>query len=304
MLSRLIGEHIRFETMLGPDVGAILADHNQMTGIMMNLVTNARDAMPNGGVLTITTSKVHSDENHPIREGLEAGEYVCLAVSDTGHGMDRVTQEQIFEPFFTTKATGKGTGLGLCSVYGSVEQHHGHILVESEIGKGTTFSIYLPSIQVEVMPGATQERVDSARSGSETILLVEDEGALRRMLREALAKAGYRVWEAANGKEALQQWQAACGRIDLLVSDVVMPVMNGVQLARELTSRSPSLPVIFMSGHAEDLITKQGVIDSEHELLPKPFLPELLVRKAREVLDQSRQRHNSAAQNSIAVPHS
>jgi PAS domain S-box-containing protein len=291
MLSRLIGEHIRFETSLGENVGAILADQNQITGIMMNLVTNARDAMPDGGVLTIATVRVNSeDKAYQLPDGLESGEYVCLTVSDTGHGMDRVTQEHIFEPFFTTKEKGKGTGLGLCSVYGSVQQNGGRIAVDSEIGKGTSFSIYLPAIEAETVPPAEKQQNEGATAGSETILLVEDEDALRRMLREALAKAGYRVWEAGNGEEGLQQWQVANGKIDLVVSDVVMPGMNGLKLAQELMARSPDVPVIFMSGHAEDVITKQGVIDSERDLLPKPFLPEVLVRKVREVLDHAKRR--------------
>jgi CheY-like chemotaxis protein len=287
MLSRLIGEHIEFRTVLDENAGFILADHSQMTQVLMNLVTNARDAMPNGGALTIETARVQvSSDSEPHLE-LEPGDYVRLMVKDTGYGMDRLTQERIFEPFFTTKEQGSGTGLGLCSVYGGVQQNRGRIFVDTELGKGTTFSVYLPSYEV---PAAETEviRSDNPSSGSETILLVEDETALRHMLHEALAKAGYRVWEAGNGAEGLEQWAASRGRIDLLVSDVLMPVMNGLTLARELTSRAPALSVIFMSGHADDVITNQGVLGPGIDLLPKPFLPDVLVQKVREVLDQKR----------------
>jgi CheY-like chemotaxis protein len=297
MLSRLIGEHIEFNTVLGANVGTILADHNQITNILMNLVTNARDAMPNGGSLTIKTERIRSGAGTAnVPDDLDPGEYACLTVSDTGIGMDRLTQGHIFEPFFTTKEKGKGTGLGLCSVYGNVQQNRGRISLHSELGKGTSFSIYLPSIEAEASLAPQEQEIRSGVAGTETILLVEDEGALRRMVREALVKAGYRVYEAGNGVEALQQWDKTRGKIDLLVSDVVMPVMNGLKLAQELARRSPDLPMLFMSGHAEDVITRQGFIDAGRELLTKPFLPEALVKRVREVLDHSPRLRCGAAQ--------
>jgi PAS domain S-box-containing protein len=288
MLSRLIGEHIDFQTTLDPDAGWILADHSQMTAVLMNLVSNARDAMPQGGILTIATSRVGAGRQQPPRMHLSAdsGDYVRLTITDTGHGMDAATRQHIFEPFFTTKEKGKGTGLGLCSVYGSIQQNGGRIFVDTEVGVGTTFSIYLPAHAHSRSPETRVVERRIVRSGTETILLVEDEAALRRMVREGLEKAGYRVWEAGNGVEALQQWETSRGRIDLLVSDVVMPLMNGLKLAQELAKRAPGLPVIFMSGHAEDVITRQGVLDAGLELLTKPFLPDVLVQRVREVLDQ------------------
>ena len=288
MLGRLIGEHIELRTSLDPDTGWIVADPNQIEAALMNLATNARDAMPNGGVLSIETAKVEILEDRSTRDpDLPAGLYVRLAVTDTGYGMDAETQQHIFEPFFTTKQTGKGTGLGLSSVYGGVEQNGGFIFVQSKVGSGTTFSIYLSRLE----PGKLCELqrggpVDLPR-GTETILLVEDEAPVRRMLREALSSAGYRVWEAANGADALRQWGGQIDAIDLLVTDVVMPVMSGLKLVEELRSRRASLKTILMSGHAEEIITSQGRLDPTLDLLSKPFLPRVLVRKVREVLDQA-----------------
>jgi CheY-like chemotaxis protein len=200
--------------------------------------------------------------------------------------MDAVTQQRLFEPFFTTKAQGKGTGLGLSSVYGGIEQNHGKIFVSSRIGEGSAFSIYLPRIQ---SPGAAEPIAPIAQNiarGTETILLVEDEDMVRRMLREALIRAGYRVWEAGNGTEALEKWARAIDEIDLVVTDIVMPVMNGLKLTEELRSRRPGIRVLCVSGHSEDILNRQKELDPPPDLLRKPFLPDTLVRKVRELLDK------------------
>ncbi|HET8548663.1 MAG TPA: response regulator [Bryobacteraceae bacterium] len=284
MLRRLIGEHIDCRTRLAPDAGWIRADRNQMEAVLINLATNARDAMPNGGVLSIETSRVEVAAGS--EPDLPEGWYVHLVVRDTGQGMDAQTREHLFEPFFTTKATGKGTGLGLSTVYGGVEQNRGRIFVDSAPGKGTSFSIYLPAFETggEGMVGHGRPEVRVA--GTETVLLVEDEAAVRRMLREALTHAGYRVWEAGNGVEAVEQWADRSDEIDLLVTDIVMPAMNGLRLAEELLTRSPRLRVLFMSGHADEVINNQGISDASPDYLAKPFAPQMLVSKVREVLDR------------------
>ena len=285
MLRRLIGEHIELSLSLDENAGWILADRNQMEAALMNLATNARDAMGKGGLLSISTARVHVSKESDTAD-LPDGEYVCLSVADTGHGMDAETQQHLFEPFFTTKAKGKGTGLGLSSVYGGVQHNRGRIFVSSEVGKGTVFSIYLPchdNVASEPTRPAIRERL---LTGTETILLVEDETALRRMLREALSNAGFRIWEASNAAEAIEHWESHIQEISLVVTDVVMPVMNGKELADHLRKIRPALKVVFMSGHAEDVLTDQGMLDPSLDLLPKPFLPEALVKKVRQALDR------------------
>ncbi len=288
MLGRLIGEHIELRTTLDPDAGWIHADRNQMEGVLLNLATNARDAMPDGGILFVETARVEiAPDRHSQQPELAPGSYVRLRIRDTGNGMDQNTQQHLFEPFFTTKQQGKGTGLGMSSVYGSVEQNHGYIFLDSAIGRGTTFSIYLPRQEAPALVDAEQKETSGVGPGVETILLVEDENAVRRMLREVLTSAGYRVWEAANGAEAIAQWGRDLDRVDLLVTDIVMPVMNGLRLSEELLQRRPNLKVVFMSGHAEELITRQSGRNLASEILQKPFAPDVLVRKVREMLDLS-----------------
>jgi PAS domain S-box-containing protein len=296
MLRRIIGEHIELRTDLDPGAGWVCADLNQMEGALLNLASNARDAMPDGGGLTVVTARVEvAADQQPPEPDLAPGSYVCLTVKDTGHGMDSHTQKHMFEPFFTTKKKGKGTGLGLSSVYGCVEQNHGRIFVSSEPGCGASFSIYLPRIEAP-QPAELQRAANPRpRQGSETVLLVEDETAVRRMLRDALAHAGYRVWEASNGSDALNHWGPSILDVDLVVTDIVMPVMNGLRLAEELASRRPALKVVFMSGHSEELINSQSGDNPAPDVLQKPFVPEVLVRKVREVLDQG------AARSSVSV---
>jgi two-component system, cell cycle sensor histidine kinase and response regulator CckA len=218
---------------------------------------------------------------------LAPGSYVCMVVRDTGRGMDNETKQRLFEPFYTTKEWGKGTGLGLSSVHGGVEQNLGRISVWSELGKGSEFSIYLPRIESPDSPEPTAPAASrKLAEGTETILLVEDESAVRRMLREALSKAGYRVREAGNGSEAIELWAREIESIDLVVTDVVMPVMNGLKLIEELRKMRPGIRVVCMSGHSEDVISGQSGPDAPLDLLRKPFLPDALVRKVREILDQ------------------
>jgi PAS domain S-box-containing protein len=291
MLRRVIGEHIELRTVLNPETGWTRADLNQMEAVILNLATNAQDAMPKGGVLSIETSRVEVAANGPRPEpDLAAGSYVQLVVRDTGHGMDAETQRHLFEPFFTTKQKGKGTGLGLSTVYGSIEQNKGRIFVASKPGNGATFSVYLPRIEPPSSVQLTPTMSEISYEGTETVLLVEDEDAVRRMLREALTKSGYRIWEAVNGFDAIRTWGAQVNQINLLVTDIVMPVMNGLKLAEELRDRRPALKVIFMSGHAEELISRQSDSDQAPDVLTKPFTPEVLVRKVREVLDGSANR--------------
>lgn len=286
MLERIIGEHIELKTILRPDAGWIHADLNQMEGVLLNLATNARDAMPDGGILTIETSRVDVSEGDSSHAEVGPGSYVRLIVRDSGLGMDAETQQRLFEPFFTTKPQGKGTGLGLSSVYGGIEQNHGRIFVHSQLGEGSAFSIYLPRIE---SPETREPAAPASREitrGTETILLVEDEDMVRRMLRAALTRAGYRVWEASNGADAIEKWSGAIERIDLVITDIVMPMMNGLKLTEELRSRRPDIKVVFMSGHSDEILNRQKELNPPPDLLRKPFLPDALVRKAREVLDQ------------------
>ncbi|MFN2577493.1 MAG: PAS domain S-box protein [Pyrinomonadaceae bacterium] len=286
MLQRIIGENIDLRAVLEPTLGNVNADPGQIEQILLNLVVNARDSMPDGGKLTIETDNVYLNEQY-VKDhvGAQAGPHVMLAVADTGHGMDRETIARIFEPFFTTKEMGKGTGLGLSTVYGIVKQSGGNIWVYSEIGRGTTFKIYLPRV------GAAAEEykrnIENARAtkGSETILLVEDEDMLRKLGRQTLKGHGYCILEAANGGEAIAL-AANEGRIDLLLTDVIMPGMNGREVAIGLLKTRPSLRVLFMSGYTDDAIVHHGVLDESANFIQKPFSPDELARKVRQVLDE------------------
>jgi two-component system cell cycle sensor histidine kinase/response regulator CckA len=253
---------------------------------MINLAANARDAMPRGGMLTVTTENVTLTERQAAELGdLPAGCYVKLTVSDTGEGMSAETRSHLFEPFFTTKEVGKGTGLGLSSVYGSVRQNGGGIAVASEPGRGTTFSIYLSQLQQTAQAEDAIPARKGAGGGSETILLVEDETPLRNMLREALANAGYRVLEASDGADAIWKWERDARTIDLLITDVVMPIVNGRELARRLGQLTPRMQVLYMSGYAADVIAYHGILDAGTNFIQKPFLPDALRLKVRDVLD-------------------
>ncbi len=281
LLPRIIGEDIRLETVTAPDLARVSADPGQIEQVIMNLAVNARDAMPEGGRLSIETANADLDAAFAQRHaGVAPGRYVRLSVSDTGFGMDHVTQARIFEPFFTTKGPGKGTGLGLATVYGIVKQSGGYIFVRSEPGQGTTFDIYLPPVQgpAEDAPGAPAQA--TMGEGSETILVVEDDPTVRSLARRALERYGYRVLEAGNGRAALEVMQRHDDAIDLLLTDIVMPEMGGRRSAEQVLFSRPSIKVLFMSGYAGD----DQPVEPE-AMVQKPFTPESLARKVREVLD-------------------
>jgi PAS domain S-box-containing protein len=286
MLRRLIGEDVLLETRLDARLGKVKADPGQIEQILMNLVVNARDALPVGGHVTIGTRNRHLDQTY-IRgqEIVKPGRYVVLSVSDDGCGMNPDTQEKIFEPFFTTKEFGKGTGLGLSTVYGIVKQSEGSIWVYSELGKGTTFNIYLPRVdetaEIEEIPAQNQPVV----AGRETILLVEDEQMVRDLSREVLEHYGYTVICAANGEEGLSICREFAGQIDLIITDVVMPRMSGRELAESAAFVRPDARILYMSGFTDDAIVRHGLLDEDFPFIQKPFSPELLASKTRELLD-------------------
>ncbi len=289
MACRLIGEDIELITTLAPDLGNILADPGQIGHMIMNLLVNARDAMPQGGTLTIATSNAEVRAALPDQGAVPSGAYISLVVSDTGHGMDESTQRQVFEPFFTTKDPAKGTGLGLSTAYGVVRQSGGDIRVSSAPGKGTTFTILLPreTAAVTVTPPAPLPVPASLSGGGETILVTEDEQAVRLAVLRILTAAGYAVLAASNGAEALQLATSRHGPIDLLMTDVVMPLMNGPELAERLTALRPGLKVLFTSGYSESTMVYRGAL-REAQYLAKPYKVAELKRKVREVLDQVR----------------
>ena len=288
MLRRLIGAHVEFATRTTPQLGRTRVDPSQVEQIIMNLVINARDAMPEGGTVTIETANVELDDRYALEHvGTRPGPHVMLAVSDTGIGMNEATQARMFEPFFTTKEKGKGTGLGLATVFGIVQQSGGSISASSEVGKGTTFKIYFPRVDGE---GRAEARGSSAPpnaalGGSETILLVEDDEAVRVLIRTILKRHGYRVLEAPSGADALLLCEQHPGEIDLLLTDVVMPRMSGRQLAERVAPLRPDIKVVYMSGYTDDSIVHHGVLDSGVVLLEKPITLQTLTSKVRDVLD-------------------
>ena len=288
MLRRIIGEHIDLLAVLEPTLGNVNADPGQIEQIILNLVVNARDSMPEGGKVTIETDNVFLDEGYTSSHlGTQAGPHVMLAVSDTGHGMDQKTMARIFEPFFTTKELGKGTGLGLSTVYGIVKQSGGNIWVYSEVGRGTTFKIYLPRVADNVEEYSRPMEDAKLTQGTETILLVEDEEMLRKLARQTLKGYGYHVLEASNGDDAITVCNQYPGDIDLLLTDVIMPRLNGRELSNCLLETRPKLRVLFMSGYTDDAIVHQGVLDESANFIQKPFSPDALAKKVRAVLEQS-----------------
>jgi len=287
MLTRMIGEDIDLVMVPAPAVGAVRADPGQIDQVIMNLAVNARDAMPQGGKLTIETANVTLDENFArTHQPVVPGDYVMLSISDTGVGMDSETQSRIFEPFFTTKGA-KGTGLGLSTVYGIVKQSGAYIFVESQPQRGTSFRAYFPRADVREEPVPAQENLGlpSAERGQETILLVEDEPNLRRLAQQYLEKQGYRILEAEDGAAALQIVSGHQGKIDLLLTDVVMPGMNGRELATQITAQRPEVRVLYMSGYTENAIGHDGLLEAGINLLQKPFSLPALKERVRELLD-------------------
>ena len=284
LLRPLIGENVELVTELTPQAAHIRADAGQIEQVLMNLVVNAKDAMPEGGRLTIQTQNIVMDEGH--RRGpqfIRPGRYVMLSVSDTGSGMDKETQSRIFEPFFTTKEKGKGTGLGLSTVYGIVKQSGGYVMVQSEVDRGSAFQIYLPQVE-----GAAEKQTvatpDAASGGNETVLLVEDEESVRQLVRDTLAARGYRVLEAESGEAGLAVAEQHAGKIDMVITDVVMPGMTGREMVNQLAQARPGVKVLYLSGYTEDAILSDGSIESGTAFLQKPFSLQNLSKKVREVL--------------------
>jgi CheY-like chemotaxis protein len=297
MLRRLIGEHIEIVTDLEFGLAQVKADPGQVNQALMNLAVNARDAMPRGGKLTIRTASATLDENDvQACPEVKPGEYARLSVADTGCGMDPETMAHIFEPFFTTKEEGKGTGLGLAMVYGFVKQSGGHITVQSEVDRGTTFDIFLPTIPCAERTPETSfpSHCIPGGGGTETVLLVEDEDGVRNLVRLALQMKGYTVLEASHGADALQVCENWPGPVDLLVTDVVMPKMGGRELAERLTEVNPKLRVLYLSGYTADALLRDGFVEGT-PFLHKPFSPGDLARKVRELLDMPRAGGSTAA---------
>jgi PAS domain S-box-containing protein len=292
MLARLIGEHIRLETNLAPDLWPVEADPGQMEQVIMNLAVNARDAMPEGGHLTLRTQNRDMDEFFFKEKGVAGGpgSYAVLRVTDTGTGMSTEIMERIFEPFFTTKGMGKGTGLGLSTVYGIVKQNRGFIFVQSEPGAGTTFEILLPRVEGRKSDDAREISPQAKPLGSETILVVEDNKDVRAIALATLNRYGYHVLEAPDGESALNLIRSYKGPVHLLITDVIMPGMGGNQLAGQVRVLRPNTKVLFMSGYTDESISRYGVLKPGLALLSKPFTPEALAKKVREVLDRTGER--------------
>jgi two-component system cell cycle sensor histidine kinase/response regulator CckA len=286
LLRRLIGENISIVTLLGPDLGSVRVDAGQIEQVILNLAVNARDAMPDGGKLTLETRhrEIGAGRNSQA-EAVEPGRYVELSVSDTGIGMDAQMQAHIFEPYFTTKPSGKGTGLGLSTVYGIVQQAGGYISFSSKLREGTTFRILLPQIDSAQAPGSSSDFPDASYSGEETVLLAEDEPAVCDLVRAILTSRGYTVLSARLPQEAERIAETHAGKIDLLLTDVIMPGMSGAELSKRISMHIPSVKVLFMSGYIDDSVVRQGISENETAFLQKPFTPLSLAKKVREVLD-------------------
>jgi CheY-like chemotaxis protein len=286
MLERVIGEDIQLVIALKPKTGLVSVDPGQLSQIIMNLAVNARDAMPQGGTLSIETANIIL-EPVAAREkvGILPGAYVMLAVCDTGHGIDDSILQHIFEPFFTTKEVGRGTGLGLATVYGIVKQSGGNIEVESREGVGTTFRIYLPRVEDESEAAEVKNTSTELPTGTETILLVEDEELVRNLSREILETCGYTVIKARDGLEALECCDKGDCKIDLLMTDIVMPRMGGRELVEKLTEKLPNLKILFTSGYTDNEMVRRGIIETSTHFIQKPFTLDALAHKVREVLD-------------------
>jgi two-component system cell cycle sensor histidine kinase/response regulator CckA len=287
MLQRLLGEDIELVNHMNPNIGKVKADAGQLEQIIMNMAVNSRDAMPKGGRLIIETKNVDLDAEYPRQHpGVEAGRYVMFAVSDNGEGMTEAVRSRIFEPFFTTKGVGKGTGLGLSTVYGNVKQNGGHLWVYSEVGHGTTIKIYLPRLDEDegtIVPSASP--LSDLKGGTETVLVVEDEDSVRGVACALLRQYGYQVLEARNAGEAILISEQRQEDIDLMLTDVIMPNMNGRLLADRLMPLRPKMKVVFMSGYTDNAITHNGILEPGTAFLQKPFVPKSLLGKIREVLD-------------------
>ncbi|MEK7725437.1 MAG: ATP-binding protein, partial [Acidobacteriota bacterium] len=285
VLRPLVGEDVDIQLDLHPDLGVCFVDPNQVNQVLMNLAVNARDAMPKGGKLRIRTENIQLNKGDiRKRKPQPTGSYIQLTVTDTGMGMDQQTQKRIFEPFFTTKEAGKGTGLGLATVYGIIKQSNGFIWVESEQNHGTIFKVQFPRVD-QPSTAVKAESVSTFPSGTETILLVEDEEQVRRVAVEVLTVLGYQVFEASNGTQAIQLAKLYKDTIHLLLTDVVMPKMNGKEMAEQIKIHHPEAEVLYMSGYNDDIIANHGILDGNLHFLGKPFSPSTLANKVREVLE-------------------
>lgn len=292
MLRRLIGEHIELRIVAGSDLGSVHADPSQIEQVIMNLAVNARDAMSErGGTLVIETGNAELDDQYAGKHlAVKPGSYVMLAVTDTGHGMDAETRGRLFEPFFTTKGQGRGTGLGLSTVYGIIKQSGGSVEVYSEPEMGTTVKVYLPRADQPAIAGEPQATPQAASRGSETILVAEDEEAVRKLVCATLERAGYRVMVAASGEEAVKQAAAHPERIDLLITDMVMPHMGGRELAPILQAARPGLRVLYISGYTDGAMSEAFALQHDGQFLQKPFTPSMLAAKVRQILDASEEK--------------
>jgi two-component system cell cycle sensor histidine kinase/response regulator CckA len=286
MLERLIGADIIFVINMSSELGMIKADPGQIEQVIMNLAVNARDAMQNGGVLTIETLNMKID--HRFKDDYPeaiVGNYIELKICDSGFGMDKETQTHIFEPFFTTKEKGAGTGLGLATVYGIIKQSGGYIYVHSELTKGTTFSLYFPRVDEPLDSEEKEKIADTSLYGDETILVVEDQNEVRQLIIDALKIYGYKVLEAPHGGSALLTCEKHQGKIDLIISDIVMPQMNGQELVERLIPLQPQMKVLFISGYSENVFSDRSPLDPGMSYVQKPFTPMELLGKIRHVLD-------------------
>ncbi|HTQ54659.1 MAG TPA: response regulator [Bryobacteraceae bacterium] len=290
MLSRLIGEDIELITVPAAEPALVRTDPGQIEQVIMNVVVNGRDAMPGGGKLVIETANAEVDASYSgSNVDLRPGSYITLAISDTGMGMDSETTTHLFEPFFTTKAPGKGTGLGLATAYGIVKQSGGAISIYSEPGRGTTVKIYLPSAEAKASAAPSEPQPSESLGGTETILVLEDEARVRKLICEVLSGRGYHVLEAVRGDEAIRIAAEHQGRIHIVVADVVMPEMSGPQALEQIRALHPNVKVLFMSGYTDEAIVHHGILESGAPFLQKPFLPDALARKVREVLNSQAQ---------------
>ena len=287
MLRRLIGEDVDLRLEMGPDLGRVSADPGQMEQVVMNLALNARDAMPRGGTLTIETANLILDEHYTeTHVSVKPGRYVMLAVSDTGTGMDPETRSRLFEPFFTTKGQGRGTGLGLSTVFGIIKQSGGNVEVYTEPGRGTSFKVYLPRVD-QAAPVEREALQAKPAKGSETILIVEDDEMVRKLVRETLEREGYRLFEAVDAMDATRICRTYPDPIHLMITDVVMPKLSGRELADRVAPMRPEMKVLYMSGYTDNAVLNNGVLDQHMAFLQKPFTPQALARKVREVLENN-----------------
>jgi CheY-like chemotaxis protein len=286
MLRRLIPEDIDFKTIVAETGLTIMADKGQIEQVIMNLVTNAKDAMPKGGSLIVEISSADMDDNFQHQHGFgEAGHYGCITIADTGHGMNEETCKRIFEPFYTTKEAGKGTGLGMAIIYGIVKQHNGYITVDSKPGQGTTFRIYLPLIDTVEEEAHKSIVFEPPPGGTETILLAEDDAAIRELHGMILEEAGYKIIEAVDGQDALDKFMEHQTEIAILVSDVIMPKIDGKRLYEKIRKIRPDMKVLLMSGYTNDIFIERGILENEYSFMKKPVMPSDLLKATRDILD-------------------